>query len=168
MYPFALNVIKRVAIIHCFLLSAASWSGAQNMPPTADAGEDQIEVVGSHVVLSSQSSDPEGQALEHEWSMISQPLESEATLIDPGSGQPSFFADQVGSYVVRLRVSDGIFVSDYDDIVVRVVTNSRPIALVNADQSLRPGETALLDASGSFDLEHAELQFRWVDRFGPG
>ena len=90
-------------------------------------------------------------------------------LFDANTRRPSFFADREGSFIIRLRVIDGDFVSDHDDVVIRVIANSKPIAILNADQSLQPGQLAILDASASFDLDNDDLTFRWaIDVAPPG
>ena len=69
--------------------------------------------------------------------------------------------------MARLRVSDGVSISTHDDVIIRVIANSRPIAIVNADQSLRPGQLAVLNASSSFDLDHDGLSFQWAIDVAP-
>ena len=129
--------------------------------PIADAGDDIIVSLGEMAILKSRSFSPMNRPLQYQWSMVSSVEGSKAELIDSTSDSPSFFADKVGNFVVRLRVSDGIFISEYDDVIVRVVKNQRPIAIVNGDQTVRPGQAAVLDASSSFDLENSELKFQW-------
>ena len=138
-----------------------------NEKPVAHAGKDIFELRGKKITLANNSYDPENQALEYRWSMMSRPTGSIAILSDPSDENPFFIADQEGIFIIRLRVSDGVMVSEYDDVVIRVVANRKPIALVNADQSLNPGQMAQLDASSSFDLEQSDLIFHWAIDVAP-
>jgi len=91
---------------------------AVNDVPVADAGFDEIVVVGSTVSLDgSASSDGEGDALTFSWTFVSMPAESVAVLSDPAAVNPNFVADRVGEYVYELVVNDGS-----DDSAVATVT----------------------------------------------
>ena len=149
------------------LMLTIPFLAQSNSTPIADAGDNRVVAFGQQVVLDGDSSDPEDAVLQYQWSIVSRPTESKANLVDATSEHPSFFADQEGNFVIRLRVSDGILISSHDDVLISVVANSRPIAIVNADQSLQPGQTAQLDASASFDLEQSELSFRWAIDVAP-
>ena len=76
--------------------------------PAAHAGPNQAVLVGEWVTLDGQlSSDPEGDALTYQWTIIRQPAGSSAVLTDSGSARPAFLADQAGVYQVQLIVDDG-------------------------------------------------------------
>ena len=62
-----------------------------NTPPNANAGLDQTVTVGSTVSLSaSASSDADGNALTFQWSFVSKPPGSTATLSNPNTVTPRF------------------------------------------------------------------------------
>jgi hypothetical protein len=79
-----------------------------NGVPVANAGPDQSVSVGDTVQLNGSSSrDPDGDALNFEWTLLSKPSGSAAALDDPTSSLPRFVADQPGAYEVQLVVDDG-------------------------------------------------------------
>ena len=82
---------------------------SDNLAPTADAGIDQLVIVGSIVALDgSGSSDPETDALSFDWSITQAPPGSNASLTGGNTVAPSFVPDLVGNYEVSLTVSDFI------------------------------------------------------------
>lgn len=90
-----------------------------NSPPTADAGPDQTVNVGDTVVLDgSGSSDPDNDDLTYQWSFVSVPQGSTATLSDPASVNPTFVPDIAGTYEVQLIVNDGSVNSAPDVVVI--------------------------------------------------
>ena len=149
----------QVAVLFIFSLSAFALQDYQE--PIADAGEDITVRMGARVILKSLSSDPDGDELEHRWSIASMPEGSRATLINPNSESPSFFADREGSYKVHLVVSDGIFISNLDNVVVTVTSNSPPVIVVDSYRTARAGGLISFDASASMDLEMDFLDYRW-------
>jgi RHS repeat-associated protein len=133
-----------------------------NQPPTANAGPDQSGVVGAHVTLDgSASSDPDGDALGYEWSFVSIPAGSTATLTNPTSVAPGFDIDEPGSYVVRLIVNDGQAASAADTVTV-TTTNVAPVANAGPDQTAVVGAIVTLDGSGSSDADGDALTFSWT------
>jgi hypothetical protein len=79
-----------------------------NAVPVANAGLSQNVVVGSAVTLNGGgSSDANGDLLTYSWTLISKPVSSRATIIQPTSVKSSFTADLVGTYIASLIVSDG-------------------------------------------------------------
>ena len=80
-----------------------------NIAPVAHAGIDQNTKTGSKVTLNgSDSSDANMDPLLYDWSILSMPVGSMATLSDPTVVMPSFVADIAGNYVIQLMVNDGL------------------------------------------------------------
>jgi hypothetical protein len=78
-----------------------------NDPPVADAGPDQTASVGTTVRLDGTgSSDPDGDPLAFQWTLVARPAGSTSVLLDAASPTPSFVVDRAGSYEIRLVVSD--------------------------------------------------------------
>ncbi|MCM3905527.1 MAG: PKD domain-containing protein [Pyrinomonadaceae bacterium] len=97
-----------------------------NTRPVANAGPDQTVSVGATVQLNgSGSSDADGDPLTFSWSFVSRPAGSNAVLSNPGAVTPTFFADQIGDYVLQLIVNDGNLNSVPDTVTI-TTTNSRP------------------------------------------
>ena len=155
-----------VFAIWVFPLSVSAQS-IVNSAPVADAGRDLIRFRGAQVFLNNSSSDPDGDLLEYRWWIYSAPDKSNATLTNPNTKTPFFFADVEGEFVIHLLASDGIFTSNIDEVVVRVMANSAPIIVVDPYYSSRIGELVILDASASLDFEQRELQFRWSIKQAP-
>jgi len=107
-------------------------NSATNLPPTADAGLDQIVNVGDVVQLDgSGSSDPDGDPLSYSWSFTSRPSGSTATLSDPNVASPTFIADVAGDYTLELTVDDGHGGSDADQVRIRALAAN--LVLTKAD-----------------------------------
>ena len=98
---------------------------ATNTPPSANAGDDQMVVLGDTVTLDgSNSSDPDfgPSALSYSWSFASTPAGSTLSDTDisgSASAYPDFIPDVVGDYLLRLDVSDGV-AGDFDQVVIEV------------------------------------------------
>ncbi|HEX7079756.1 MAG TPA: PKD domain-containing protein [Gammaproteobacteria bacterium] len=90
-----------------------------NTRPVADAGDDQSVEVGDTVQLDGSGSfDADGDALTFAWSLTVTPAGSAAALSDDAAVAPTFVADEAGTYVAQLIVSDGELASDPDTVVI--------------------------------------------------
>lgn len=163
---------------------------ADNRAPVADAGTTstlspctaqtyQLNGYGSY--------DPEGQPIQHRWTLLSAPAgsaASDANFDDPTLPNPVFTWDVIGAYTFQLQVNDGV-----QDSVPDVVTytfqdaadNYIPIANAGDDVSISvdaecttasytwtcedcPAEEIDLDASASIDpVDGDELSFLWSE-----
>lgn len=91
----------------------------ENGAPVANAGRDQAVSVGATVNLDgSASSDPDVDALQFAWTLVSRPSGSSASLTSSTSAIPRFVADVAGVYDITLTVSDGTDVSASDGVRV--------------------------------------------------
>jgi hypothetical protein len=132
-----------------------------NHPPTVRAGLDQTAPVGTTVQLDgSTSSDPDGDLLTYQWTLVAKPAGSTATLTKPTSVSPSLKLDKAGSYTVRLVVHDGK-VPSLPDTVILSTLNSAPIANAGPDQSGQVGDTISFDGSQSVDVDGDVLTYLW-------
>jgi hypothetical protein len=162
---------KVLSLVVAPMLLAACGQGGGNNPPVADAGPDQkppevsISVVqrlllvqaGDTVLLDgSASSDPEGDTLTYAWSFDAVPANSDAALSDPAAAQPSFVADQPGTYVARLTVNDGTVDSAPDTVSVTVVI-APPNVTITAPENLSVVTSSLLTLTGTVDDPGATL-----------
>lgn len=133
----------------------------ENSPPVANAGPDQTVFVTDTVWLDGNgSTDVDGDALTYRWSLTSKPQNSQSTLSEPGAITPSFVVDAPGIYTAQLIVNDGSVDSAPDTVTV-TTENSPPVANAGPDQTLFVGGTALLDGSGSSDVDGDLLSFSW-------
>jgi RHS repeat-associated protein len=139
----------------------ATLLAAGNTPPVAKAGPDQTVFVGDMVQLdASKSSDADGDPLTFQWTLVSLPTGSTATISDPIAVRPTFAVDRPGSYTVQLVVDDGIEESAPDTMVIST-QNSRPVAKAGPDQTVFVGATVQLDGSASRDADGDPLSYRW-------
>lgn len=138
-----------------------------NRAPTANAGPDQAAQVNGSVVLDgSASSDPDGDPLTYQWSIVSASTEGGVELNNSDESMSSLGILSQGTYVIRLIVNDGKVDSLYDDVTVEV-GNIAPVANAGADQSGYPSDTFTLDGSGSTDADGDSLSFSWSLVSGP-
>lgn len=135
-----------------------------NTAPVADAGKDQvITQLGTTVSLDGSTSfDEDGDALVYAWSIESSPAGSLAVLSDVAGSGTGFVADVNGDYVIQLTVIDEFGSTSDPDSVVVSFDNVAPVAKITVNgTTVIAGQTALLDASGSFDANGDSLSYRW-------
>lgn len=110
------KILTRFLILSVFAFGLTACSGGDenagdtNNLPTANTGVDQTveNIVGDVIVLDgSGSSDPDGDSLTYQWSLVSAPGGSTAELSDTSLINPSFIADVAGTYALQLVVNDG-------------------------------------------------------------
>ena len=131
-----------------------------NHAPVANAGPDQTAPVGTTVHLNgTASSDPDGNSLTFQWSFVSKPATSTATLTDATTPLPSFVTDKAGTYTLQLLASDGSLSST--DTVVISTSNSAPVANAGPDQTGQVGTTVTFDGSASSDVDGDPLSYQW-------
>jgi hypothetical protein len=139
----------------------------RNVPPAANAGEDQEGYTGTRVVLDGgRSSDPNGDDLRFSWTQSSgEPV----TLSGASSASASFVPEQPGVYVFHLVTSDDQFSSLPDEVqvIVNTETNHVPTADAGEDQTVKAGDPVTLDGSGSSDPEGSPLSYQWSQVEGP-
>jgi hypothetical protein len=120
-----------------------------NKPPVADAGPDQEVTVGATVQLDgSGSRDPDGDPLNFKWEIITKPEGSVATLSNPRIARPTFVADRVGDYTVKLTVDDGRGGSDTAQVRITAVPP--------------PGLKGDVDLDGDVDIIDARLAAEFI------
>ena len=134
----------------------------ENYPPVANAGTDQTVSIGDTVTLDGSGSvDKDGDPLTYQWSFISIPDGSKATLSSATTIQPSLMVDVSGTYIVQLVVYDGKANSAPDTVSI-FADNHPPIANAGIDQTVSIGDTVTLDGSGSIDKDGDPLTYKWL------
>ena len=141
---------------------------ASNLPPTAEAGQDQQVAQGSTVELDgSGSSDPDSDPFEltYHWRVGRVPG-GNVTLSDSTAIRPSFTAEQPGEYVFGLSVSDGELTSLQDVVTVTVL--ERLFNEVAGMIEIPAGTFVMGSATGAVDEgpEHTvQLGTYWIDKY---
>jgi hypothetical protein len=93
-----------------------------DLPPTANAGSDQLVVLGTTVTLNGSGSDPDGDSLTFSWTFASMPAGSGASLNGAQSQTPTFVPNVPGPYVVALTVSDALGAGSPDTVQITAVS----------------------------------------------
>ena len=135
-----------------------------NTAPVANAGPDQSVQVGATVMLNGISStDADQNSLSYDWSFVSMPGGSAATLSNPTAAAPSILADKVGAYVVQLVVNDGTVNSAPDTVTIAAaVGNTAPVANAGPDQTVVVGASVILNGNASHDVDRNALAWKWA------
>jgi len=131
------------------------------VPPTANAGPNQSVEVESTVQLDgSHSTDLQGYPLTYNWSILSTPAGSTATLSDPHAVKPTFKVDLLGNYVIQLIVNDGVANSAASTVTIST-SDVAPVANPGAAQTVTVGTIVSLDGSQSTDSDGQPLTYSW-------
>jgi len=134
---------------------------SQNLPPVANAGPPQTVYQGQTVQLNGTGSyDPAGLPITYQWSFVSLPSGSSATLSGATTPLPTFLADKTGTYVVQLIVNNGVFSSSPSTVTI-TTENSPPVANAGPNQSVNVHSTVQLNGSGSTDVNGDPLTYAW-------
>jgi len=93
-----------------------------NVKPVADAGGNQVVIVGDLALLDGSGSyDANNDPLTYSWDMVSIPKGSFATLNNPLSVNPNLEPDIQGLYLVSLVVNDGFLDSDPSNATILAI-----------------------------------------------
>lgn len=158
------------------ILLAACGKNTASYDPVADAGADQLALVGDTITLDgSGSSDFDGEIVSYTWWMIGAPQGATATIESDGA-TATITPDLIGDYVIALKVLDddgNESVIDVVNVVSRSTTtpgNLPPEAelILIAGSPPLAGEELVLDGAASFDPEGAEINYRFELLSSPG
>lgn len=127
-------------------------------PPVADAGPDQIVLVGETVQLDGSGSyDPDGDLLRYKWSFVARPEGSEASLSDANAVNPTFVADKLGRYVLELEVDDGRGGISTDQVVVTAILGMKGDVDLDGDVDIIDAQWAAEYIVGLRELNPVQL-----------
>jgi len=131
-----------------------------NTRPVAVAGDDASVQSGTVITVDGSASyDEDDDALFYEWSITRKPEGSNAVLAEPDGVSSTLSIDKAGTYIVQLRVNDGLEYSIPDTVVFTSV-NLKPVADAGEDENTTKASYTL-DGTGSHDPEGAELTYSW-------
>lgn len=116
----------------------------------AIAGVDQTVQPGAVVTLDGKKSYAlNGSNLQYQWSIVTKPAGSTATLTNPTSVNPTFTADITGSYEISLVVNDGKRYSTPDKVSIFVCNSFArlPFKLIDAEYSTQLDKIIMVSAN---------------------
>lgn len=138
-----------------------------NVAPVANAGPDIVSALNVPIYLDARASnDPEGQALQYEWSLLNRPENSDydglqhITLRE--SAEFEFRPDVVGLYTIRLRVFDGEVYSSVDTVTIEVTENQKPVAVLPDNIVVNDAGVVTIYGTDSYDPEQQNLTYNWT------
>tara|TARA_B100001123_G_C15340620_1_gene1034697 strand:- start:18 stop:7340 length:7323 start_codon:yes stop_codon:yes gene_type:complete len=142
-----------------------------NVSPVANAGGPQTVVEGHEVTLSgSGSSDSNNDEISFEWNSLDMHVDELSSLT---AERPRFFApstDDTSAYRFTLRVSDGVFESELDTVVITVITNTPPVADAGNDDTVYQGEEVTLRGGYDDDTDvsdvYGDVEYSWTSHNG--
>ena len=152
------------------LVTAEASGTPANMPPVADAGQDQNLSVGSMVALNGNgSSDADGNEITFSWTFTSVPDGSTPILSNPTAANPTFMAEAAGDYMVQLIVNDGTVDSAPDAVVITMVAGQQnpgeetplPAGDDEAVEEGRDGVDEVDDDADKYESDHDESAKRY-------
>jgi hypothetical protein len=145
-------------------------SPLENLPPVAQAGDDQVVYEDQTVTLDgSGSSDPDDGIAKYSWKQLSG---ASVTLATPNSPTTTFIAPKVGpsggTLVFELTVVDGSGQASSDQCSITVNwVNVGPTADAGSDQVIIEKSMVYLDGSGSKDPDDGIATYQWTQSSGP-
>ena len=169
-HVFTLTVTDNVGASHAdTIMITVEAPEVPNLPPVANAGQDQIVVSGTTVQLDgSNSSDTDGTIASWSWARTGGTRGGTVTMTGANTARPTFIADTLSpgarniTHVFTLRVTDSAGGIDTDMVTVTVdAPNLPPVANAGPDQSVASGDTVTLNGSGSSDTDGTIASWSW-------
>lgn len=141
---------------------------AANIPPTADAGNDQtITLPTNSVSLSGKANDVDGKIVSYLWTKTSGP--ASFNISDPNNANTQVTALEKGVYVFQLLVKDDNNATATSSIKITVneAVNISPTANAGADQTITlPVNKVTVNGSGN-DPDGTIVSYKWNKISGP-
>jgi PKD repeat protein len=139
-------------------IGAFEWH--MNRSPVAKPGSDLLVLVNTAVSFDGRASyDPDGSVVSYAWDFgDASPMAS--------TPQAMHTYTMLGTYTVKLTVTDDQGATASDTLKVTVVNNLPPVAKPGPDQKINPGDMASFDGSASYDPDGTVVSYDW--NFGDG
>ncbi len=132
-----------------------------NLPPTANAGLDQLVLTGASVSLAGAGTDPDGSISAYAWT---QTAGANVTLTGGNSANASFTAPAAaGDLAFQLSVTDNAGATHTDTLTINV--NASPVANAGTDQSVSAGANVTL-SGGANDANGTIASYAWTQLSG--
>lgn len=144
--------------------SSGGSGGGGSSQLVANAGTSQTLESGSTVQLDGSGSTASGNnSLNYQWSLVTSPELSQATLSNPALVDPTFVADLPGIYTVELRVTSSNRISEPSRATITATTD-RPVAVTATTLNHLVDSWIQLDGSNSLPPtggDAALLTYEW-------
>jgi len=170
-YSFQLKVTDNLGDTSVANVKVTVNPAVPNIPPTANAGTDQIITLPANSVTldGSGSKDPDGTIATYQWTQLSGP--AQGTLASNSSVTTLLSNLVAGIYFFQLVVTDnqGAVGIDTTKVIVNpALPNMPPVANAGANFSITlPTSTANLNGSASVDPDGTIVNFAWSQVSGP-
>jgi hypothetical protein len=140
----------------------STGAACQSNCPTAEAGREQAVLTGASVTLDGSGSTSGTPGLiTYQWTLLSKPTGSAATLAGATTARPTFTADVAGSYTARLIVHEAGVASPPDTVTITCgAGNLAPIADAGLDRTEQLGTLVTLDGTGR-DPNGTPITYAW-------
>lgn len=137
--------------------------GSVNVAPEANAGVAQNVLMSSKVTLNGgNSSDANNDSLTYQWTLVSKPSTSNASLFEATTSMPYFTPDVAGTYTASLTVSDGRLSSTPSTVTITASSaNLAPVANAGSAQNVVVGSLVTLNGANSSDVNGDVLTYSW-------
>jgi len=140
---------------------------APNIPPSADAGEDNtITLPANTVILSGKGTDIDGTIVSYKWTKIAGP--SLFNIVNPALATTEVTGLAEGKYTFQLTVTDNKGAIGKNNVRITVkAANLLPVANAGSDKSITlPVNTATLLGGGT-DPDGNIVSYTWTKILGP-
>ena len=141
---------------------------APNLPPVANAGQDQVITLPTNSVnLNGTATDPDGTISSVIWSKVSGPAQHNIT--NANTLQTSITGLVQGTYAFRLQVTDNNGASDDDTLMVIVnpAPNEAPIVNAGSDVTITLPTNSVTLIGNATDADGTIASFQWTKISGP-
>ena len=169
-HVFTLTVTDDVGASHAdTVMITVEAPEARNLPPVANAGQDQRVVSGTTVRLDgSNSSDTDGTIASWSWRRTGGTPGRSVVMTDANTARPRFTTDilpagaddVIHGFTLTVTDNNGAINTDWVWVWVKA-PNLPPVADAGPDQVVASGETHILDGSGSTDIDGSVTGYHW-------
>ena len=132
-----------------------------NLVPVANAGKNIEEKEGKVVYLDgNKSKDLDGSSLLYDWEFPQGIIAKNESTPAPYFTAP--IVEKDSSFLIFLKVGDGIFWSKKDTMEMTIINNASPVANAGKDKIVLSGSIVSLNGDQSFDGDGDNLSYFWV------
>lgn len=138
-----------------------------NRKPIANAGRDIIITLpNSRVIVDGSASKAYAGELKYYWQKMLGP--GRHKIHTPHNKKTEISSLRKGIYKFRLTITDQAGISSFDEIIVEVIENAKPVPIIKGEKEISlPQTSTILDGSDSYDKKGKITKYRWTKILGP-